>query len=626
VLRPRGAASAGLTLIETLASILIFSIITIGITPLLVGSLRGSALSRSYSVGKNLSNRVLERARGLPYFQSVRDQNPPVRRDVFDTYFPDLVTSTGYSGAPNYTYTTLCTGTPALGTRAAIACPANRPTGYTATIVTRFVRAVVVGGVRQYVAAAPATGYNWSSALTETGPTNLLEIRITSAWTTMGRNQTYTLTSFLGDRRLTPELYSADARLNYAVRALASYVGTESPNAGATSQLEAIALTAQSTINNRTTSTADQTTSGGRITLIRTQDTSDADPTLDSATGVTGSLRAPPSATSTDLSYTGGYQGGTGTGAGEIRHPHLSPTFGDAGYLDDHTITGSRTAATIQDGTPQAGGALAFNSGTAVGTGAGAMFVNNQFEKTSVAGQETQLQLDPLKNIFSTERQSGGNHITACTSATAIAGTPSTGCSPTNAAGSVSARVGATVKKIRLFPVSFIAGSGGADTSVIVIDNFTATATCSSTSSPAANATATASWSATLKIWTDSNPADDLTVGAYQSFSLAGSTGTPPADALATLGNPLILDRAGTSLDVYLFKDASRPLGYLSQGGLKAPTIIASSANVATRTASVTLSNAIELVTVPTDPNRPETTLTIDVGSLSCASVDKRGL
>ena len=129
----------GFTLIETMVAISVFSIMTVGIAPLLLTSLRGSSLARSYTVGKNLAQESMERVRGFPYY----DTAP--RRDVADLYFPNL--STGYD-ASTQTFVTTCTSTTSIpATSGALACPPDHadgtttiPAGYTVSFRAQFVR------------------------------------------------------------------------------------------------------------------------------------------------------------------------------------------------------------------------------------------------------------------------------------------------------------------------------------------------------------------------------------------------------------------------------------------------------------------------------------------------------
>ncbi|HEX2196941.1 MAG TPA: type II secretion system protein, partial [Actinomycetota bacterium] len=60
----RRRREGGFTLVETLAAMMIFSLVTLGTTPLLLSSIRGATLSGSFTVGKNLASEAMERVRG----------------------------------------------------------------------------------------------------------------------------------------------------------------------------------------------------------------------------------------------------------------------------------------------------------------------------------------------------------------------------------------------------------------------------------------------------------------------------------------------------------------------------------------------------------------------------------
>ncbi len=430
---------------------------------------------------------------------------------------------------------------------------------------------------------------------------------------------------------MSPDLYSANARLNFVVRALTSYVGTESPNVGVTSQLEAIAGTAESNLSNRSSSRADELITGGRITLALEQGGGTANAILRSVSGAPVALAAPPTATTPDVTFSGGYST-TSDGPGEVIHPHLAATFGTIAYLDDHLVQGANTTAAVSNaGDPSAKGRLSYNALAGL-EGASSLFVNNQVERAAVEGQATELQLDPTKNIMAVERQATAPGINGCTAASAVSGPTSAGseapaCSFSNSSNSLGAAVGATFAKLRVFPVKFIPATNP-DTSALVIENFTMSITCTSASAPG-TASVTGQWSAKLKVWVDPTSNDLVTDGGYQTYDLGGAvagTSNPPPNALGSVGNPLVYDGVGVTGDRYLFT-TDTVKGYLVAGGLTAPAVVASTVDTARRTAQVNANNpAIQIVTVPTDPARPTTSLTVDVGSMSCATVDKRAL
>ena len=120
----------GFSLTETLVSLSIFSLITLGMAPLMAGSIRGTALARSYTVGKNFAAESMERVRGFPFFESMKGAATPPRQDVLDFYFPDRQSGASGSGfnATANTYTTICSNTEKLPAASAVqACPAEHP-------------------------------------------------------------------------------------------------------------------------------------------------------------------------------------------------------------------------------------------------------------------------------------------------------------------------------------------------------------------------------------------------------------------------------------------------------------------------------------------------------------------
>jgi len=169
VTQPCGRGSgAGFSLVETMWALLVFSIITLGTVPLLLGALRGAALSSSYTVGKNAAVEAIERARDLPYHISYSSQDSKV--DVLDLYFPGL---TGGYDAATKTFTTTCT--PA--TTASVPCPKALAGGYTVVFEAQFVNPTTTTP-ETYNPVAPATGYEWSSAVADTPPSQLLKLNV----------------------------------------------------------------------------------------------------------------------------------------------------------------------------------------------------------------------------------------------------------------------------------------------------------------------------------------------------------------------------------------------------------------------------------------------------------------
>ena len=84
--RLRKSTERGFTLIEVLAALVVFSLITLGIVPLLASSMKAATLARTGTVAKNAGLKAMEHARDLPYYISYAAQNKRV--DILDMYFP----------------------------------------------------------------------------------------------------------------------------------------------------------------------------------------------------------------------------------------------------------------------------------------------------------------------------------------------------------------------------------------------------------------------------------------------------------------------------------------------------------------------------------------------------------
>jgi prepilin-type N-terminal cleavage/methylation domain-containing protein len=145
----------GYTIVEVMAALVVFALVTVAVVPLLSTSIRSSLLGNTYAVGKNLTVQAMERIRGLPYFISYTAQSGKV--DVLDLYFPDKTSATAeqrYTASdPAYTFTTTCTSEASANP----ACPKNLPAGYTVIVSAQFVTPVDSGTeTTSYTPAEPA--------------------------------------------------------------------------------------------------------------------------------------------------------------------------------------------------------------------------------------------------------------------------------------------------------------------------------------------------------------------------------------------------------------------------------------------------------------------------------------
>jgi prepilin-type N-terminal cleavage/methylation domain-containing protein len=591
----------GFSLIEVLVATLVFGLMTVGIIPLLLSSLKGSTLARMQTVGKNLAQESMERVRGLPLFDTAAG------RDVLDLYFPNL--STGYDAATQ-TFTTTCTRTSSLpAPSAARGCPklpsgtSKIPTGYTLTFRATFVSPTPASNPETFTDVAPAATYSSAAAGTATPPTKLVRFVIRASWLFQARPQAFELTSLIGDRRLSPDRVRGNATVDFVAQALTSFqVGTS------ISGLTATMGTSDSTVEIRNFAAAIGDVNAGELVLARDQSAVTPGAVIDSAAGAVSSLRAPPD-TSPAAAVT--------AGADTIVHDDLLPPGTQVAAIGATSVNQGSPLAEVKvpNGIPRASNHLDYG-----GVGE-LLWVNNQADTTDNA----LLKLDPTRHVFSVHRPVGDAKTSAFTSAEATALTP---------AGSrkVESIAHAESGKMVLLPATYTLL--GSDRGVIVISDFMADVTCKSTG-PISAPTVTGSWSATFQYWRDSNPTNDLAVGGYATVQTAGgpagkisgnvtSTAVDPLAAIKT-ENPLVYDGTGTPTDpdVYLFNDTTAEpdkLGYLDHWS-SSPVMTSTAAN---QIARVGMPSALQIVTAKTDPTNEESKLAISIGKISCEAVDLR--
>jgi type II secretory pathway pseudopilin PulG len=576
---------SGFSLVETLAALTLFTIVTLGVTPVLISSLRGASLSRSYTKGKNIAVEAMERVRGLPYYVSVGSVTPVTepRVDVLDLYFPDMTSagSSGYQPTAGSFVTTCTRNSDSPEASGALACPAQVPAGHTLTFEATFVTPSGSG-----LSTVLPSGYNWNSTDTEVAPSPLLKLVIRVSWTQNGATRSTSLTTLLGQRDLAEDDVRGTAQIDYVVQGFTGYTDSS----GRHSNLVAVVGSSESRIDSRTVTSADQIVETGRLTLTREEIGSDSAVTLADEFGASESLHAPPNA----------FPAQDVVGAPiAVTHPDLSVPAGALGpsSVDDPGVK-------VEDDLPTATGGFDFN----VTSGFGYAVFN---DPGSAGTNELHLSTDPM---LSAERV-GFSELSGDTSAAATA------LSPT-ATRKVEATATAAFAKLRMLPADFITHP---DAAVIVITDFSASLTCTATAT-VGTSSATGNWSATLWYWADVNPDDGAAAGEYVAVPLSGTTGTGTTDPLAALeasSNPLVFDHVEPAKDVYLF-DGGGVNGYISDWSSRPQ--IQSSMDAFGRTVTADLDGAIEIVSPPVNPAVPRSKVAATVGAMSCEAVDKRGL
>jgi prepilin-type N-terminal cleavage/methylation domain-containing protein len=607
-LERRGTAQSGFTLIEVIVALSIFLITMVGVIPLLVGSVRGASLSRSYTVGKNVALEAMERARGFPYYVDYPTQKgytanvAPFRKvDLLDLYYPSFDASG--------TYTTTCTTSASTNP----ACPRSLPAGYSLEYKARFVKAVksTVGGVQQetYTTVTPPAAYRWDPPDPYTpldgAPTQIVELVVTSKWNYNGAPRSFSLQSIIGEREFGKVTVRGVAKVEYGLKVTTTLTDSSANK----SQLSAVAGIAESRVGTKTASTADQTVRAGEMML--TEAPEDIPPPNDIEGAVTVLHAAP------DTLPAGG-------SAGAVTLVHPDSAIGSVGGLESTFTTNLKSS--VSEELPTATGSFGYSAPVPPSGSERLFWVSGRLGELNAAN----LRLDNSTGLV-TFRARGG------TVPTLSGGTSATTTSVTNpATRKVETVAQAAFGRLRMLPIladgfSSVVDASGTATSeraAVFIDDFTATASCKSTRATTGGnaATASRSWSAKLYYLKDVTPGDNLAQARYQLLTLSSANGSDPLAAFSAAGtNPLVFDGPTPAQDVYLFEDPPSRLGYLrSWSSLIGETNPPPSGSGGVTQAAT--DGAIRVITTPVNPGAgtDDSSLSIQVGKLSCVSEDRR--
>lgn len=638
-------ASRGFTLIEVLVSLLIFSIVTLGILPLIASSIRGATTSRANTVAKNVTVEAMERVRALPYFVSFATQAQRV--DVLDFFYPCLVATgcgeTGQSYVASGTdavtevsgprFNTVCTS---VSTNEA--CP-EVPEDYTVTYQAQFVRETSAVP-ETYAPLAPPANYQYNAVGPDVPPVRLLSMTITTTWIVGGRAREFQLTSLIADRKFGIQTVLGSGRVAYAVQITTSYRAGD----GSVSDLVATLGAGESRTETRLVSTADQTTQTANILLVREAVGTTPAVELANASGATSIYHAPPDQDPAPSNAAAAFT---------VTHPDL----GGGAVAALNSSATSTLATKVASELPLARGTGALGGGA--GDGNIEFWLNNQ--AVTGPGSPLHLQITNERPLVSLRSLGGPLSLTTLAETTGL----------TSADRKV--RTDATTRfgQLRMFPVDFISAGPLGERSVIRINNFTSTVDCKASPS---GASVSATYGGTLQIAVQSdwpgNPTsfagndDDATVIVNYDLATAGgraalnslrpdadaNPATPETEVAGT--NPMVyeeedpgpneIEALGSEDDIYLFPQehvhfGNLPnddpdlgvleirhshLGYVNTiAALETP---ATSNENSGRTINAAVEAAIRISTVPTDPDFSESGLSILVGSLSCEAVDNR--
>ena len=618
----------GFSLVEVLAALLVFSIVTLGLIPLILTSIRGTSLSRSSTVGKNVATQAMERARGLPFFISWGAQADRV--DLLDLYLPD----NGSIGAgTTYNAGLFTTNCPAAG---APACPTDLPSGYTLRFQAAFVKVGFVnsGGTCQetdptpdngtppaepveddcFIVVEPAANYDHSVSGSDSPTRQLVELTVTAVWNFQGSERTSAFTTLLADRRFGGLQAKGRAQVDYALQVLTGY-----RQGGNQADVITVAGTSESSVEARRVATAEQFV---RSALFRMVDADDPDaPEIHRIQGASITIDAPPDVLNQTASASGQTLG-------------VAPFANAAAFgLSNYTNVDAEVAA----GQPAATGTFNFTGNS---SGAG---LDLWVDHTLSSDSTWQFATGASKLV---SVKAGGNAFT---------GTSNSVVNPSGTGVSGSASL--ALDGLRLFPLQgSIISDASLDRSVVAIEDFSASVGCvATTDGVAADGNATASFSGTLSFWHDGNE-NDVQSGTYVTiplgsafttpFSFGGQTISPGQDPLARIESiiesstdnnlGLVYDSSTDANDIYLFEKshsghsgAHRPhLGYLldwemstvtdaedpQSGGRISHAEIHGAVTVQTNDVTHTSGGATEA----------EGVMQLSIGSLSCRSEDRR--
>lgn len=676
LLRRRGPRERGFTIIETLAALTVFSIITIGVVPLLGNSMRALGVSRNRTVAENVVRAAVERLQGIRYHVSWDAKAKKV--DLLDYYLPQTAGtfapgqsySTGAANPPlaapasggTGVFTTVCP--PPAGTNQA--CPSDIPAGYTLTFTASFVEPVASTTPQTYRVVNPTSAYSATPSVSTTcqvapcndrPPADLIDLKVTGSWGYGGTPRSFEVRSMIGDRTFssgvvtnaappspgaTPGPSSApnpsapvrmrgNATIDYVLRAETGFsltsgstpvaCGTEPCN-----HSEMLLTIGQSDarVETKDASSADVTTRFGEGRVVRTYPVGTTPPPspppdLNYVTGATSIMHAPP--------YEARSVDDVRTTILDVGNPDQPISLQARIY--QHENFGMKVD--VSNELPQAEGGFRTPPGA---TGQLEWYINNSQRDPSSTGP---MHMDTGYPIFQ------GMKYQTTTGQSSLTGTTKVN---TGALGSADRRVQSTssfrLPWMYIFPRIYAGRNGGDSFMMMNFYDFVADVNCKATGNPA-TAVATGSWSFSFQYYHDTTnngrQANSLGSGTVRSNGPDTLNGATVPDALAALKaqNPLIYDAADTngcctaSSDMYMFDvrtgtPSTSYRGYISDWS--------SNKNVETkvssdgRSASVSINGAVRLETASLRqtllPDLPQSAVSMSIGKLSCNAVDNR--
>jgi prepilin-type N-terminal cleavage/methylation domain-containing protein len=666
---PKGSRQKGFTLLETLAALGVFAIVTLGVVPLLGAALRGTSLSRSETVSENTARQMMERVQGLKWFTSWNSKAEKV--DLLDLFYPSLSSNAAMGQSYSATDTNPpLVGNGGTGTQGGIfttTCPppttpnpacagVTLPSGYTMTIKAAFVKAVTGSSPQTYQIVTPPTSpayaYN-STTGADAPPAQLMDVDVAVNWTVNGRARTFRLRSIIGEHHFvapaavvatgspsptTPPgatKIRAVARLDYILRVQngfsSSSAGTGCATPPCSSDLDAIIGNSESDIEAGDNTTADSVVRMADLSIARSYPTPQVPPPtpppdLSGYTGITATVHAPPTAANTSMCLPAPPNCNTDT---IITHPDFSgpPQVGSVGGTKITAIS-----ADVSAGIPTTTASFQLNN--ACGS-VDSWFNNNQADLAGSGFLRLNSTVTPIRNIRTNSDPSCTTTLKrnkGTTTATSTALTPTS-------SRKVQATVSARLYQLGMLQTNWITSPINHPFEFTILD-WSALLDCKST--PNGGAYAVGGWSATGLYYFDANgngstpdasprgatiafnsPGND-TITAFFNDSTQTVVTTPNAIDWLKANNPLIYDGNGLANEIYLFDDpAAGKKGYFTGASEYKPP---GTGDVSTdgRTTSHTMDAALRFDTNQLSATAPDTAYNISIGKMSCEAVDNR--
>jgi Tfp pilus assembly protein PilV len=577
----------GLTLIEVVVSLMIFAFLIAGTSALTLSGIRGLAVSRMDTVGKNLTQERLEKMRNLPFFVSatITGGSP----DLFDKYYVNTTSAAASTSSSGFVSSAAArdtaNGDPASGPFYRIICQQPVPPATTTPCNiaggdTRFAEYTQRVTVQLLNAdGTPIANPSFDSTSTGTAglqPTAIVGVTITTLWKATNVQKKYSVYSKITDTSSKAPVVTLQARVS-AFRFTGQLPQQRSL------LLEAGVLDLNGSLSSSTAASAVAT--GVHTTIDSTS----------SQSGASDVIAAPP--TATNASKTGS--------AFQTQDSLMS----NADVADVGGSIVSNVGASTLNGNPSTGTpgapvtATLFGGGNGSGGGNYALTADSEPANARLRLAGPVAQLYTLGCNGSCSAVSGSGYLASTSGATHSA-----------TANVKASFISGTV--LKLFPTQF-APDGVVQvlpTNVTGQPTATFSLTCTSNAASSPPASATAAYAATVKYW----QWNALTsTGSYQSITVNQGTAADPLANPSLLSTQVGVDPNGQPL--YL-SDYLQSWSSLTSPGMTTATKVTTSGT----SVSTTFPGFLAIQSVPLRTTDPDSTFGVQIGAATCTAGDLR--